>query len=427
MRAEQNELLTRTGPDTPIGKLFRRYWLPALLAEELPAPDCPPVRVKLLGERLIAFRDTQNRLGLIDEFCAHRGVSLWFGRNEEHGLRCSYHGWKYDVTGQCIEIPSEPSNPKLCQRMKLKGYPLIERGGVLWTYMGPPELKPPLPEHEWAMVQSASRFVSKRWQECNWLQAMEGGIDSSHVSFLHRYTMKVDPMFKGATQSHQLNLGDLAPHFEVVESAGGLYIGARRNAEDDKYYWRITQWIMPSFTLIPPRGDHPIGGHCWVPMDDENCWAWSTNHHATRPLTKEERDAMVEGKGIHVPLIPGTFRPTANKHNDYLMDRQAQKEGKTFSGVEGFAMQDASVQESMGPIQDRTRENLVPTDQGIIVARRRLVAAAKGLESGEQPPGVDPAHQRVRSASVLLPRGVAFHEAAEDALMPQPGSAHATV
>jgi len=297
-----------------MGDLFRRYWLPALLAEELPEVDCPPVRVKILGERLIAFRDTQNRLGLVDEFCAHRGVSLWFGRNEENGLRCSYHGWKYDVTGQCVEIPSEPDNAKLCQR--------IERGGVLWTYMGPQDARPPLPEHEWAMVPAANRFVSKRWQECNWLQAMEGGIDSSHVSFLHRHTMKVDPMFKAATQSHKYNLGDLAPHFEVVESPGGLYIGARRNAENDKYYWRITQWIMPSFTLIPPRGDHPIGGHSWVPMDDENCWAWSTNHHATRALTQEEREAMIAGKGIHVPLIPGTFRPLANKDNDYLMDRQ---------------------------------------------------------------------------------------------------------
>ena len=184
---------------------------------------------------------------------------------------------------------------------------------------------------------------------------------------------------------------------------------------------------MPAYTLIPPRGDHPIGGHCWVPMDDENCWAWSTNHHATRALTREERDAMVAGKGIHVPLIPGTFRPTANKDNDYLMDRQAQKEGRTFSGVEGFAMQDASVQESMGPIQDRTRENLVPTDQGIIMARRRLIKAAQELDKGIQPPGVDPAHTRVRSASVLLPKSAAFHEAAEEALMPEPGSSHATV
>jgi phthalate 4,5-dioxygenase len=426
VRAEQNEFLTRTGPGTPMGELFRRYWLPALLASELPEADCAPVRVKLLSESLIAFRDTQNRLGLIDEFCAHRGVSLWFGRNEENGLRCSYHGWKYDVTGQCVEIPSEPGNPKLCQRMKLKSYPLVERGGVLWTYMGPPELRPPLPEHEWAMVPAAQRFISKRWQECNWLQAMEGGIDSSHVSFLHRHTMKVDPMFKGA-KGNEYNLRDLAPHFEVVESPGGLYIGARRNAEDGKYYWRITQWIMPSFTLIPPRADHPIGGHSWVPIDDQNCWAWSTNHHATRALTKEERDAMEAGKGIHVPLIPGTFRPVANKGNDYLMDRRAQREGRTFSGVEGFAMQDASVQESMGPIQDRTKENLVPTDQGIIMARRRLVEAAKNVAQAQQVPGVDPAHQRVRSVSIILPKDVSFSEAAEDALVPQPGSAHATV
>ena len=427
MRSEQNDFLTRTGPGTPMGELFRRYWLPALLAEELPAPDCPPVRVRLLGEKLVAFRDTQNRYGLVDEFCAHRGVSLWFGRNEDSGLRCPYHGWKYDYTGQCTEIPSEPDNPRLCQRMKLKSYPLVERGGVLWTYKGPAENRPPLPEHEWAMVPAPNRFISKRWQECNWLQAMEGGIDSSHVSFLHRFTMKVDPMFKGATQSHKYNLQDLAPHFEVVESAGGLYIAARRNAENNNYYWRITQYVMPSFTLIPPRGDHPIGGHCWVPMDDENCWAWSTNHHATRALSEEERDAMEAGKGIHTPLIPGTFRPVANKDNDYLIDRQAQREGRTFSGVEGFAMQDASVQESMGPIQDRTRENLVPTDQGIIMARRRLVAAANGLKEGAQPPGVDPAHTRVRSASVILPRGIPFAEAAEDALLPQPGAAHATV
>jgi hypothetical protein len=212
----------------------------------------------------------------------------------------------------------------------------------------------------------------------------------------------------------------------VVESPGGLYIGARRNAEEGKHYWRITQWIMPSFTLIPPRGDHPIGGHSWVPMDDENCWAWSTNHHATRPLTLEERNALEAGKGIHVPLLSGSFRPVANKDNDYLMDRRAQKDGRSFSGIEGFAMQDASVQESMGPIQDRTNENLVPTDQGIIMARRRLIKAAEELKS-RQPPGLDPAHQRVRSVSIVLPKGVPFAEAAEDALQPEPGSAHATV
>jgi hypothetical protein len=353
-------------------------------------------------------------------------VSLWFGRNEENGLRCPYHGWKYDVTGQCVEIPSEPDNPRLCQRMKLKSYPLVERGGVLWTYMGPPELQPPLPEHEWAMVAPSRRYVSKRWQECNYLQAMEGGIDSSHVSFLHRHTMAVDPLFKGA-KGNEYNLKDLRPHFEVVESPGGLYIGARRNTGDGRCYWRITQWVLPSFTLIPPRADHPIGGHCWVPLDDENCWVWSTNHHAARALTREERNALENGRGIHTPMIPGSFRPVANKDNDYRMDRQAQKEGRSFSGVEGFAMQDASVQESMGPIQDRTRENLVPTDQGIVMARRRLLAACELAQQAKHLPGTDPAHQRVRSVSIILPQGVAFSEAAGDALVPAPGSAHATV
>src|SRR5918996_1895110 len=198
LRKEVNELLSQTGPGTPMGDLFRQYWMPALLAEELLEDDCPPVRVKLLSERLIAFRDSAGRYGLIDEFCAHRGVSLWFGRNEECGLRCPYHGWKYDVTGQCIEVPSEPEESGFAKKIKLKSYPLIERGGVLWTYMGPPETPPPLPEWEFITVGPKQTFISKRLQENNWLQAMEGGIDSSHVSFLHRGDLGSDPLFKGA-------------------------------------------------------------------------------------------------------------------------------------------------------------------------------------------------------------------------------------
>ena len=241
LRAQQNEFITRTGPGTPMGEMFRRYWTPVLLAEELPTNDCPPVRVKVLSERLVAFRDSLGRYGLIDEFCAHRGVSLWFGRNEECGLRCPYHGWKFDFTGQCIEVPSELQESGFARKIKLRSYPLVERGGVLWTYMGPAQDKPPLPEWEFAMVAPEQRFVSKRLQESNWLQAMEGGIDSSHVSFLHRGNINSDPLFKGA-KGNQYNLSDARPMFEVVESPGGLYIGARRNAEEGNYYWRITQW-----------------------------------------------------------------------------------------------------------------------------------------------------------------------------------------
>ena len=421
LRKEQNDLLTQTGPGTSMGNLFRCYWIPALLAEELPENDCPPVRVKLFSERLLAFRDTEGRYGLIDEFCAHRGVSLWFGRNENSGIRCPYHGWKYDVTGQCTEVPSEPQESGYCTKIKLKSYPLVKVGDVLWTYMGPPEKQPPHPQWEFALVPPEQTFTSKRLQECNWLQAMEGGIDSSHVSFLHSGSLNTDPLFKGS-KGNQYNLKDMKPVFEVVEQPGGLYIGARRNAEDGHYYWRITPWVMPCFTMVPPRGDHPVHGHFWIPIDDENCWAWSFDYHPVRALTHEERQAMIDGKGIHVRYVPGTFRPLANKDNDYLIDREAQRAGITYSGVEGIAMQDASLQESMGPIVDRTKENLVSTDNGIIMARHRLMKAARALaEKGVMPPGVDPVHQQVRSAAVVLPPDQAFKDAAREDLRVRPG------
>ena len=426
LKKEHSDLITQTGPGTPMGQLFRRYWMPALLAEELPENDCPPVRVKLLSERLVAFRDTQGRYGLIDEFCAHRGVSLWFGRNEDCGLRCPYHGWKYDVTGQCIDVPSEPEGSAYPNRINLKNYPLIERGGVLWTYMGPPETQPPPAEWEFATVPRTHTITTKRFQECNWLQAMEGGIDSSHVSFLHRSELNTDPLFWNA-RANQYNFNDLRPVFEVVESPGGLYIGARRNADDGNYYWRITQWVMPNFTMIPPRGDHPLHGHFWVPIDDGNCWAWSYEYHPTRPLTEEELTAVLEGKGIHVKT-DANYRPLANKDNDYLIDRAGQKAGKTYSGVHGIAMQDASLQESMGPVVDRTKENLVSTDNGIIMARYRLLIAVKALaDKGIAPPGIEAEHQKVRSASIILPPNQPFKEAAKDAFVARPAVAPVSV
>ena len=427
MKAEQNELLTRTGPGTPMGELFRRYWQPILHSWELPENDCPPVRVKCLGERMVAFRDSNGKLGLVDEFCAHRGVSLFFGRNEEGGIRCPYHGWKYDVNGQCVEVPSEAEESGFCKKIKLKSYPLHERGGVIFVYMGPADQQPPFPEWEFITVKPEQSYVSKRWQECNWLQAMEGGIDSSHVSFLHSGQLNHDPLFKGA-KGNQYNLKDKKPVFEVVESEGGLYIGARRNAEDGKYYWRITPWVMPCFTMVPPRGDHPMHGHFWVPMDDENCMAWSFDYHPVRALTKEERAAMEEGKGIHVKVFPVTFRPLQNKDNDYLIDRETQKSGRNYSGVEGIGMQDASLQESMGPIQDRTKENLVSTDNGIIMARHRLMKAAKALvEKGTLPPGRDPQHQQIRSVAVVLPAATPFKEGAGEALKAKEGVAQTSV
>jgi len=427
LKREISELLTQTGPGTPMGNLFRQYWMPALLAEELPKHDCPQVRVKLLSERLIAFRDSEGRYGLMDEFCAHRGASLWFARNEEGGLRCAYHGWKYDVTGQAVEVPSEPENSNFCAHVKLRSYPLIKIGDVLWTHMGNPTNPPPLPEFEFARVAPEQNYTSKRWQESNWLQAFEGGIDSSHVSWLHSDGLKNDPLFRGA-KGNEYNLADFRPSFEVVDSDGGLFVGARRNAEEDSYYWRITPWVLPNFTLVPPRGDHPVHGHFWVPIDDENCWAYSFDYHPTRALTTAEVEAMKAGHGVHSDNIPGTYRPRANKDNDYLMDRVAQRSGEFFSGIRGIAIQDSSLQESMGPVVDRSKERLVSSDAGIMKARQKLRKAAVALqENGTVPAGVDPVHHRVRSAAVVLPRDVAFIEATREALTAEPGKPHATV
>ncbi|MEV6899209.1 Rieske 2Fe-2S domain-containing protein [Amycolatopsis sp. NPDC051372] len=419
---EQNERLVRTNKGTEMGTLLRRYWIPALLAEEIPEPDCPPVRVQLLGERLIAFRDTAGRIGLIDEFCSHRTASLFFGRNEECGLRCAYHGWKYDVDGNCVDMPSEPPESRFREKIKQTAYPCVERGGVIWTYLGPPELKPDLPELEWATLADSQVFVSKRLQETNFMQAMEGGIDSSHVSFAHRFNMDDDPMHAGTAGLEYLK-ADTRPKFEVIESDGGLLIGARRNAGDEEYYWRVTQWIMPWYTIIPPFGTHnPLGAHAWVPIDDETCWAWSINYHPTRDLREDEVASMRRGEGIHAKYLPGTYRTLANKDNDYLIDREAQRRKRTFSGVEGIAAQDFSLQESMGPIVDRTRERLGTSDAAIILARRRLLAAAEEAgENGDPLPGDRAEHHRVRSASVLLPKSVPFNEGAQEALVVQPG------
>ena len=413
MRQELAEVLVRTGQGTPMGRVMRRYWVPVMLASEIAEPDCPPARVQLLAERLIAFRDTQGRPGLVDEFCAHRSTSLFFGRNEEGGLRCSYHGWKYDVHGQCVDLPAEPQTA--C-KITIKAYPCIERGGLVWAYMGPPELKPAPPALEWCTVPDANRYVSRRQQECNYLQAMEGGIDTTHVSFVHRYELERDALHMNAACKKYIK-ADPNVQFTVQETGSGMTIFGRRKGEDDSWYWRITQWIFPWFTLVPPTGPHPLAAHIWVPMDDENCWTWNINYYPTQALSAEERGEMERGAGIHAPLIPGTLRPVANKDNNYLIDRRAQKEKRSFSGVAGLGIQDSSLQESMGPIQDRTRERLVQSDRAIILARRRLQDAAAGIDQKRELPAIDPTSHSVRSASVLLPKEQNVEAWAEAALV----------
>lgn len=399
MNKEMAEALVRTGPGTRMGDLMRRYWVPMLKSDEIES-DGAPVRVRVLSEDLLAFRDTDGKAGIIDEHCSHRGASLFFGRNEENGIRCAYHGVKFDRNGRCVEVPSAP---KACGQMHIKSYPCVERGGIVWAYMGPTDKMPAPVELEWVTLPESHVYVSRRLQECNYLQAMEGGIDTAHVSYVHRYEVDVDPMHKG-TKALDYIKADGNVVFNIEQMPVGLTLFGRRNGEPDSYYWRITQWLFPWFTLIPPFGEHSLAGHIFVPVDDHNCWVWSVNFHPNKALSDEERRELEQGKGIHVEYEEGSLRPKANKDNDYLIDRKAQQEKRSYSGVFGFAMQDASLQESMGPIQNREAERLLPTDRAIVMARRMLYDALIAVENGEEPPALDVSAQHVRAAGVLLDR-----------------------
>ena len=425
---EENDILVHTGQGTPMGELFRRYWIPALLADELAEADGPPLRVTLLSENLIAFRDTAGNVGLVDEFCAHRRVSLWFGRVEDGGIRCPYHGWKYDHRGTCLEIPSLPGNGAVRAKVKLKSYPCIESGGVIWAYMGPPGDQPAEPNFEWTVLPASHRYINKRHQQCNYLQAMEGGIDGAHVSWLHRSSLDREPMRVGSEGANLQR--DAKPDIRVIDSPAGMMIGARRQAGDGRAYWRITPWMMPFYTIVPPYGDHALHSHAWVPIDDENCFAWTMTYHPVRPLTGDELAAMKGGEGINAEQIPGTFRTAANRDNDYLMDRAAQKAGHSYSGVKGIAMQDASLQESAGAIVKREEEFLCLTDKAIVTARRKLIEAAQALaEDGTPPPGLNSADQRIRAASIVRDGAAAMEDVVREVLDAgaEPGTQHMTI
>ncbi len=396
---EDNALLTQSGPGTPMGDLMRRYWIPFLLSGELPEPDCPPVRVTLLGEKLVAFRDTNGQVGLLGNHCPHRGASLFFGRNEECGLRCVYHGWKFDLDGNCVDMPNEPPESNFKHKIKHLAYPCRERGGMVWAYMGPPELIPETPQFEFLAVPDDHRYITKRIQECNWLQALEGGLDSSHIAFLHRGNYSDD--------LGEIYYGDPAPKFFVVSAEYGLLIAARRNTSGGQYNWRNTPWMMPWYMLIPYPEGQAFGGHAWVPIDDHNCWNWTFSWRADRPLSEQEIAVWDSGVNIHSRLIPGTFRPEANKDNDYLIDRELQRSRKSFTGIFGSGPQDAAVQEGMGPIYDRTQEHLGASDAGVIAARRHLL---KALRDPALVLGLDPATHHVRAVDMNLPRDVDFME-----------------
>ena len=418
-----NQTLTMTGPGTPMGEVLRRYWLPALMIDELPEPDCPPVRVKLLTEPLVAFRDSSGRVGLLEEFCPHRRTSLFLGRNEEDGLRCVYHGWKFDVVGNCLDMMNEPEGSDYRTKVKAVSYPTVEMGGTIWAYMGPADKQLPPPRFEWTQVPDSHRLVSKNLQECNWLQALEGGIDTAHAPILHRRitTNTTRPGIGFDTDFVQ----GAAPKVEVERTDYGFrYAGIRSLDGQEKNFIRSYHYIMP-FTQVRPQqfglyGGEPrtlIAGHTWVPMDDENSmvynWLYSFGEE---PLSEADRDIERQlGRGPED--LDANYRSYRNRDNDWKIDRQVQKH-ETFTGIEGINTQDQAVQESMGSIVDRSTENLAASDMAIVVARRMLLDAASTVADGGDPPGLGESYYRVRAIDSILPSEATWAEALADQMYP---------
>ena len=418
LKPEDNKLLTRVGPGTTMGELLRRFWLPALMEEEVRENDGAPVRLRLLGEDLMAFRDTEGRLGVLDAYCPHRRAHLYFGRNEECGIRCVYHGWKFDVTGQCLDMPSEPSETNFKDRVKTKSYSTAARGGIVWVYMGPDQFKPELPDFEWARLSKSRCEITKRSQQCNWAQAVEGGIDSSHISYLHRNLADLIPS-KSGTGHRSYTSRDRSPKFTIKETDYGLLIGASRNATKESFHWRITQFLSPFWTMIPPilgeevndSSQDTYAGHAFVPIDDENTWTWSFNCNPHRDFNEKEQALFHPRTGLWGP-IDDSYRPVWNKENDYGLDREMQK-NVNYTGIKGIPNQDVAVQESMGPIADRSREILGTSDKAIIAYRQLLIDMAKDLQNGQEPKASSHGgYYNVRSASVLLKKDVPFDEGA---------------
>ena len=403
---EENELMCQTGKGTPMGEFCRRFWTPVLLSEELPEPDGAPVQTKIYGEEMVAFRTTSGKVGVLKEFCPHRHASLFYGRNEEEGLRCAYHGWKYDVDGQCVDMMSEPEDSNFAGKVRVGAYPTHEAGGFVWAYMGPPELEPPMPELEYLMVAEDQRQARKVWYESNFVQVIEGEIDTVHASILHSRLDSQDKAATATTAGGRYSYNDRPARFHVEDTEGGILIGAKRNAEMDSSYWRISRWLFPWVTMIPrePHGSARSG--LIVPIDDENCWFYLCRWNPYGPLNEVWTEAPKEG------MVPGTYKGIANKSNHYMIDRTVQKT-ETFSGIPdrmGRA-QDSAMTDSMGAIVNRTEEHLGTTDTAIIRMRRRLIQGARELTEGIEPyAAMHPEVYKVRSGGAVLPRDVYFKD-----------------
>jgi phthalate 4,5-dioxygenase oxygenase subunit len=392
---EDNEILTRVGPGTPMGELLRRYWTPACLSVEVKEPEGAPVRVRLLGESLVAYRERSGRIGLVQENCPHRGASLYFGRNEDNAIRCVYHGWAFDADGRCVDMPSEPA--PFCDKVRIRAYQTHESGGIVWAYLGPRETMTPFRDFGTDELADNEIAATRQYTPCNWVQAMEGNIDTSHISHLHQWNGIDDipddgsdkPGYPSNAMSWKFWRHDRSPRLELEDTWYGYRYAGIRTTPNGHTHVRVTAYVVPYTTLvasIPWNQRHGV----FVPMDDEHTARYSfatkvpTNIHgygganlfAVAPFTSTVGSGRI-----------GVVKREFTAENDYQIDREVQRNA-TFSGVSDFVSQDFMVTESMGPIYDRTQEKLGTTDMAISRMRHILISAAKGLAEGKEPPAV---------------------------------------
>jgi phthalate 4,5-dioxygenase oxygenase subunit len=404
LSAQDNETLVRTGAGTPMGELIRRYWIPALLSSEIPDPDGPPARVRLLGEDLVAFRDTNGRVGLLEEHCPHRRASLALGVNDRGGLRCLYHGWKFAVDGRCLEIPTEPPDTRKTEPPCAVAYSTREAGGMVWAYMGPKALEPPFPDFEWLGMEPTHSVPFKIMADCNYAQLTEGTIDSAHAGVLHRE----QPWDAPAKYDHER---DLAPKIEFEHTPYGLRYAGVRKHRDGGTHIRVTQVVLPFMTLIPPPGAGPFKNrrmaNVFVPRDDESTWHIQWFFDTTQPIDVEHR--IDEGGYWTDPQ----FRKTLNFGNWYGQDREWMKTGM-MSGIKGIVTQDHAVSETQGRILDRTKEHLGASDVAVTAWRRQIIRAARALaESGEPPRALSGgfAWSEIKAVTTVCPAEQTWREA----------------
>jgi len=381
---EENELLCRVEGKAPMGQLMRRHWTPVCLIEEVSEPDGKPVKARLFGEDLVVFRDTEGRVGVMDEYCPHRRASLVFGRNENCGLRCLYHGWKMDVKGNVLEMVSEPAASGMAQKVKHLAYPTHEWGGFVWAYMGPADTMPAFQPPAWAPTADTRVTIAKAIIPCNWAQILEGAIDSAHSSSLHSSDMvpaRVDSA--KATDSLWLRPStDKAPRLQIERTAYGFRYAALRRpiqhaAQND--YVRSTVFVAPATALIPPNNLYNVA-NINVPMDDTHTafyfMAWG--HPAQTPDTDSWRKFLGQQLGVD---LDESYRPLRNRDNHFWQDRAAMKAGN-FTGITGFPNQDIAMWVTMGPIADRTHERLGASDLAIVEFRKQMLDAVRAFQDG---------------------------------------------